>query len=92
MDLSLARRKYIFYLRHAFTRTVILSHSLTYKGPSEQREASFYSLTLPLIDAWISLSLCLHLSHLRHLRSDAQKPSPIFGRIRSRSFMAVIYM
>lgn len=57
VDLALYWRKYIFYLLHAFTRTVIRSHSLTYKGPSEQREASFYSLTLPLIDASISLSL-----------------------------------
>ena len=64
MDLALAWRKYVFYLLHAFTRTIILSHSLTYKGPSEQSEASFYSLTLPLIDAWISLSVSLSLSIL----------------------------
>jgi hypothetical protein len=64
VDLALVWRKYIFYLLHAFTRTVILSHSLTYKGPSVQRETSFYSLTLPLIDAWIYLFLSLTTSIL----------------------------
>jgi len=61
MDLALYWRKYIFYLLHAFTLTVIRSHSLTYKAPSEHREVSFYSLTLPLIDAWISLSLSVSI-------------------------------